>query len=124
MPNYLRPKVTGATVFFTVALAQRGGSLLVDEVEALRAAVRATRAERPFQIDAWVVLPDHLHCVWTLPAGDCDYGTRWGAIKAQFSMSCRRVRACTHRISNQAAQRCVKSRTLRGLIPEKHPNYQ
>ncbi|MFL4468829.1 transposase [Tateyamaria armeniaca] len=89
MPNYLRPKVTGATIFFTVALAQRGGRLLVDEVEALRTAVRITRNERPFDIDAFVVLPDHLHCVWTLPSGDRDYGTRWGAIKARFTRNIR-----------------------------------
>ncbi len=77
-------------MFFTVALAQRGGSLLVDEVTRLRAAVRQTKTERPFHIDAWVVLPDHLHAVWTLPAGDADFSTRWGAIKARFTMSLRR----------------------------------
>lgn len=47
--------------------------------------MRATRAERPFGIVAWVVLPDHLHCIWQLPQGDTDYATRWGAIKARFS---------------------------------------
>jgi len=85
MPNYRRPKVSGACVFFTVNLAERGSWLFVDEIERLREAVRITRNERPFQIDAWVVLPDHMHCVWTLPAGDRDYGTRWRLIKSRFS---------------------------------------
>ncbi len=89
MPNYLRPRVTGATIFFTVALAERGSRLLVDEITRLRAAVSATRADRPFRVDAWVVLPDHMHCVWTLPGGDRDFSTRWGAIKARFSVSMR-----------------------------------
>ncbi len=85
MPRYLRPRVAGATVFFTVALQERGARLLVEEVERLREAVRLTRVERPFAVEAWVVLPDHLHAVWTLPEGDGDYGVRWGAIKGRFS---------------------------------------
>lgn len=89
MPHYLRPHVTGGCVFFTVALATRGSRLLVDEVGLLREAVRLTKRERPFGIDAWVVLPDHLHCVWTLPARDGDFSTRWGAIKARFTRSLR-----------------------------------
>ena len=64
---------------------------MVREVDALRDAVRATRAERPFGIDAWVVLPDHMHAVWTLPEGDAAYSVRWGAIKARFSMAMRRA---------------------------------
>ncbi len=89
MPDYRRPRVAGATIFFTVALAERGSDLLVREIDTLRAAVRATRAERPFAIDAWVVLPDHLHCVWTLPEGDADFPTRWAAIKSRFSRAVR-----------------------------------
>jgi len=85
MSVYLRPKVPGATLFFTVALAARGGTVLVDHVGLLRAAVRETRDERPFYIDAWVVLPDHLHAVWTLPEGDAEYSTRWRIIKARFT---------------------------------------
>jgi putative transposase len=91
MPQYIRPKVTGATVFFTVALADRRSSLLVERIEDLREAVRRTRAERPFRIEAWVVLPDHFHCVWSLPAGDADFSTRMGAIKARFSRACGRA---------------------------------
>ena len=91
MPRYIRPKVTGATVFFTVALADRRSSMLVERIGDLREAVRVTRAERPFGIEAWVVLPDHFHCVWTLPAGEADFSGRMGAIKARFSRACGRA---------------------------------
>ncbi|MCF6233335.1 MAG: transposase [Rhodobacteraceae bacterium] len=61
------------------------------EIATLRRSIAKTKSERPFAIDAFVVLPDHLHCIWTLPPGDRDFSTRWGAIKAQFSRSCRRA---------------------------------
>lgn len=85
MSRYIRPRVPGASVFFTVTLADRGSRLLVEQVEALRKAVRATKTEQPFRIDAWVVLPDHLHAVWTLPEGDADYSLRWKEIKTRFT---------------------------------------
>jgi putative transposase len=90
MSHYLRPRIPGAAVFFTVALADRGSDLLLREVAVLREAVRATLAERWFGIDAWVVLPDHMHCVWTLPEGDADFSTRMGAIKGRFAREVRR----------------------------------
>lgn len=61
----------------------------MNEIDALRDAVRVTKAERPFHIDACVVLPDHVHCVWTLPVGDRDFSLRWGAIKARFTRTIR-----------------------------------
>jgi putative transposase len=82
-----------------VALADRGSDLLIREVDALRDAVRRTRVERPFGIDAWVVLPDHLHCVWRLPDDDADFSTRWKVIKARFS---RAMPACKRRPSHEA----------------------
>ena len=75
------------THYFTVALHRPGDDLLVLEIERLRHAVRLTRAERPFQIAAWVVMPDHLHTIWTLPAGEDDVAGRWRLIKARFSAS-------------------------------------
>lgn len=90
MSRYLRPRRPGVPIFFTVCLADRASDLLVREVAALRQAVRETKGERPFAIDAWVVLPDHMHCVWTLPEGDGDYSVRMGAIKARFSREVRR----------------------------------
>ncbi len=85
MSKYIRPKRQGATVFFTVNLADRSSDLLVREVATLREVVTKTRMERPFEIDAWVVLPDHMHCIWTLPPGDADFSMRWNVIKARFS---------------------------------------
>jgi putative transposase len=58
--------------------------MLTDHFDELRHAVAATGAERPFVIDAVVVLPDHLHPIRTLPQGDANYSTRWRAIKARF----------------------------------------
>jgi putative transposase len=99
MPNYRRPRIPGATIFFTVGLADRGTMLLVDHVEKLRVAVAQTRQERPFRIDAWVVLPDHLHAVWTLPPDDAGFSTRWSVIKARFARS---VPAAPRRPSHRA----------------------
>lgn len=86
MTDYRRTRVAGGTWFFTLGLAERrGAGLLVERIDALGAAFRGVRARHPFHMDAVVVLPDHLHCVWSLPDGDTDYSTRWGLIKAKFS---------------------------------------
>ena len=86
MPNYRRYRVLGGTYFFTVNLLERyPNDLLISHVESLRTVVRETRKHWPFHIDAWVVLPDHLHCVWTLPDGDDDNSNRWRIIKQGFS---------------------------------------
>jgi putative transposase len=85
MPEYRRNRVPGGCYFFTVNLAARGSDLLTIRIEALRGAVQLVRAQRSFHIDAWVVMPDHLHCIWTLPPGDSDYSCRWQSIKARFS---------------------------------------
>ncbi len=73
MPNYRRNRVDGGCYFFTVNLQDRQSRFLVTEIDSLRSAVRATRARYPFHIDAWAVLPDHMHCLWTLPPGDADF---------------------------------------------------
>jgi REP-associated tyrosine transposase len=73
MTDYRRHRVPGGCYFFTVNLLERrGNTLLTDRIGLLREAVRRVRRSRPFSIDAWVVLPDHLHAVWTLPPGDDD----------------------------------------------------
>ena len=59
--------------------------MLTDHIDLLRESVRKVKKHRPFHIDAWVVLPEHLHCIWTLPEGDEDYAGRWREIKKAFS---------------------------------------
>jgi putative transposase len=78
MPDYRRNRVPGGAFFFTVNLLDRRSNLLVARIDALRDAVRQERTRAPFHIDAWVVLPDHMHCLWTLPEGDADFPGRWG----------------------------------------------
>ena len=85
MPNYRRAFVPGGCWFFTVNLLERRGCLLVDHIASLREAVAATRRTHDFEIDAFAVLPDHLHAVWTLPPGDSDFSTRWRLIKTRFA---------------------------------------
>ncbi len=85
MVRYRRNFVAGGTFFFTVALADRRASTLVDQVHPLRAAFRLARRERPFAIDAIVVLPEHLHTVMTLPPDDADFSGRWRRIKSLFT---------------------------------------
>ena len=87
MPNYRRVRVPGGTYFFTVNLLRRDSTLLTEHITELRAAFRTVRSERPFDIVAIVVLPDHLHCIWSLPKDDADNATRWRHIKALFSRS-------------------------------------
>ena len=84
MVNYRRNYVPGGTYFFTITLQQRGGDLLTRHIDTLREAVRKTKCDKPFDIHAWVVLPDHLHCVITLPPGDKDYSNRIKSIKIRF----------------------------------------
>ncbi len=85
MSEYRRLRLPGATYFFTVNLAARGSDALVTHIDLLRHAYRVTAAEHPVHCDAMVVLPDHLHAVWTLPPGDADFSIRWRKIKARFT---------------------------------------
>ena len=85
MTAYRRNLVAGGTYFFTLNLENRRLRLLTDNIGLLRAAFRYTRSRHPFTIEAIVILPDHLHALWTLPAGDRDFSTRWRLIKTMFS---------------------------------------
>ena len=85
MTDYRRNFIPGGSFFFTVNLADRRSGLFVEHIDELRAAFRGTHQRHPFTTDAIVVLPDHLHAVWTLPKGDADFATRWRQIKSAFS---------------------------------------
>ena len=86
MSQYRRTFIPGGVYFFTVVTHDRAPRFATPErVERLRAAFRKVMAVRPFQIDAVVVLPDHLHCIWRLPEADADYSSRWREIKKSAS---------------------------------------
>ena len=86
MPNYRRNRVKGGCYFFTINLLKRHqNQLLIQKIDLLRDVVRRVRARYPFHIDGWVVLPDHMHCIWTLPQNDYDYTKRIRLIKTFFS---------------------------------------
>ena len=84
--RYRRDQTLGGSYFFTVVTFERwpwfGDTRYV---ACLRQAVADEKKRRPFQIDAMVVMPDHLHAIWTLPEGDGDYSTRWQNIKRGFT---------------------------------------
>ncbi len=83
--KYRRADTKGGTYFFTINLANRNKTLLVDHIDILRQAINRVKKLHPFKLDAMVVLPDHLHAVMTLPNNDNNYPTRWRLIKAGFS---------------------------------------
>lgn len=92
MPNYRRADTAGGTYFFTVVTFRRRH--LFNSAEArkiLGDVVRDIRASHPFTVDAWVLLPDHLHCMWTLPPDDAAFSLRWNRIKSTFSKRCKHL---------------------------------
>jgi putative transposase len=85
MPNYRRSKLPGGTFFFTITLKDRQSTILVDHIDLLRESVLDVIKKKPFDIVAWVVLPDHIHTIWTLPTADHDFSRRWQQIKILFT---------------------------------------
>lgn len=86
MPEYRRSQVAGGMYFFTVVTRRRRPVLTETPARsALRTAIQQARTTLPFVIEAWVLMPDHLHCIWTLPRGDMNYPARWAIIKRHVS---------------------------------------
>ena len=87
--QYRRARTKGGTYFFTVVTHKRNKILCQgNNVSLLREAFKHVMQEHPFTINAFVLLPDHLHCLWTLPCGDLDFSKRWRLIKSYFSRKC------------------------------------
>ncbi len=85
MVQYRRHRLAGGTYFFTATLADRRADTLIAHIDLLREAFRAARRRRPFTVEAVVVLPEHLHTIWTLPEGEADYPARWIHLKSHFT---------------------------------------
>jgi len=88
MSDYRRCYVPGGSYFFTVVTERRAGILANDVArDCLRNAIRHCRQQLPFKVDALVLMPDHLHSIWTMPTDDCDYSKRWGIVKKHFTQA-------------------------------------
>lgn len=93
MSNYRRAR-NGSTYFFTVVTHKRRPILCLEKSRiTLRRILLDLKQIRPFVIKAWVLLPDHIHCIWTLPEDDRDYSMRWGWLKKEFSKRMRKIKA-------------------------------
>ncbi len=92
MSNYRHNRVPGQTYFFTVRLSDPKSTLLTEHISAFGEAIRQARGKKPFHVDAWVVLHNHAHAIWTLPPGDHDCSSRWRAVKIAFSKAVRKSR--------------------------------
>jgi putative transposase len=100
MVTYRRTRLPGATYFLTATLADRNTGWLVERIDDLRIAFAAVRREHPFEVIGMVVLPDHFHTIWKLPAGDSDYSTRMRLLKGRFSRALARSGVAHERRDN------------------------
>lgn len=92
MPEYRRVRNAGGTYFFTVVTYRRRPILIHPEIrQVLREGINYVRQSMPFVIEAWVLLPDHLHAIWTLPEHDDRYAARWAVIKSCVTRGCGRL---------------------------------
>jgi len=85
MSHYRRHYVPGGTWFFTVNLQNRQSDLLTRHIDSLRAATSTVKRAKPFTINAWVILPEHMHCIWTLPEGDATFRPAGGILKKRLA---------------------------------------
>jgi len=106
MPEYRRIRVKGGSYFFTVVTFGRRPFLIDDRVRtALRKGIQEVRQSLPFSVDAWVLLPDHLHAIWTLPENDDNFGSRWAVIKRTVSRQCGYVAGSEESINESHSKR-------------------
>ena len=103
--EYRRAKIEGGTYFFTLVTYERKKILCAPEnVRLLRQVFREVMRNHPFKIDAFVLLPDHLHSIWTLSQDDCDFSNRWRLIKSSFSRGCKDEYKSSRTVSRQKKQ--------------------
>lgn len=106
MPQYIRSYTEGATYFFTLVSYNRRKIFCEDDfLKALRNSIKFIQQQYPFEIIAWVQLPDHLHCVWQMTANDTDYSMRWSQIKRLTTQACPQYHLPTHELNHSKVSR-------------------
>jgi putative transposase len=129
--SHYRRATTGTSFFFTLVSHRRRPILCDPPIrKALRDAIEAVREFKPFLIDGWVLMPDHLHCIWTLPVDDTDFSQRWSQIKHRVSHAC----GALYRMQQSAARsrrgdstiwqrRFIEHRIRNDVDMERHLDY-
>jgi putative transposase len=121
MPDYRRLFVPSGTYFFTVVTYRRA-PLLTKQLSRtlLREAWKNVQERYPFSTDAICLLPDHIHCIWTLPEGDFDFPIRWAEIKRLFSMQYHKIHSdiCLNRLNEKS--QVWQSRFWEHMIRDEH----
>ena len=109
---YRRARTAGGTYFFTVVTDERRPFLCEPEnIQLLRTVFKEIKERHPFTIDAIVILPDHIHCLWTLPERDSDYSKRWRLIKGSFSRQCeKRYKGIINRSRHKKKEQAIWQR--------------
>lgn len=103
--KYRRAKIAGASYFFTLVTHERRPVFAATETVALLlASIARVNSRYPFDIDAMVILPDHIHTVWTLPEGDADFPMRWRLIKDGFTKPFVRTQGAQQRSASRLAK--------------------
>ena len=117
MPEYRRASAEGGTFFFTVVTYDRRPILCLEKSRGiLRSVIRQVAKSHPFLVNAWVVLPDHMHCLWTLPEGDKDFSVRWALIKRGFTAGLRTALADKAASGMEAAPGLSMERHREGTV--------
>ncbi len=124
MPNFRRAYVAGGTWFFTVNLLHRkDNELLIQEINLLRQAVKQVKQRYPFYVHAWVVLPEHMHAMWTLPEGDSNFSLRWRLIKSGFSRALPKTETLS-KVRSNAGERGIWQRNYWEHLIKNEIDYQ
>ena len=125
MPEYRRASTEGGTFFFTVVTYERRPILCLEKsLGIMRDVVGSVVKRHSFAVNSWVVLPDHTHCLWTLPDGDKDFSIRWALIKREFARGLRTALAGEAASRTEAAPGLSRERHREGtakLVGRAHP---
>ena len=109
MSQYIRSYTKGATYFFTLVSYNRRNILCeADFLQAFKRSIKQVQQQYPFEIIAWVQLPDHLHCIWQMPLDDSDYSMRWSQIKRLTTQACPHYHLPTNELSHSMQKRNEK----------------
>ncbi|WLP94928.1 transposase [Psychrobacter sp. M13] len=120
MPQYIRSYTEGATYFFTLVSYNRRKILCNEDfLQALRNSIRQIQQQYPFEIIAWIQLPEHLHCIWQMPENDANYSMRWSQIKRLTTQACPQYHLTAHELSHSKV-----SRNERGIWQRRFSEHQ